>query len=297
LRYPFIEENRGQFSVETLCRVLEVSPRGYYAWRRRCAEGHESRRERDNRKLLVEIETLHHESNQTYGSPRMYRQLKKQGHSCSENRVARLMRRNGIQATRPRPFKVTTDSCHRLPIAENTLDRQFTPEQANQVWASDITYVWTREGWLYLAIVIDLFSRRVVGWSMQQSMERSLVISALEMALAGRRPGVGLLHHSDRGSQYASLDYQARLRQAGIVSSMSRKGNCWDNAPVESFFATLKRELVHRRRYESREQARLEIFRYIEVWYNRKRLHSALGYLAPVEYERAKSLQPVKMAA
>ncbi len=276
-----------------MCRVLKVSTSGYYAWRGR----QQSQRERQNRKLLVAIKVLHKQSKQTYGSPRICRALSKQGTRCSENRVARLMRDNGIRAKQTKHFKATTDSRHDLPVAENTLDRQFEPEAPNEAWAADITYVWTGEGWLYLAVVMDLFSRRIVGFSMRRSLSRALVIEALKMALGRRRIGQGLLHHSDRGSQYASGDFQRELVGAGIICSMSRRGNCWDNAPVESFFATLKGELVHHRRYRTRSEARSDIFEYIELWYNRKRLHSSLDYLSPAEYEEQMAHQAMPMVA
>ncbi len=276
-----------------MCCVLKVSTSGYYAWRGR----QQSPRERQSQKLLVAIKALHKQSKQTYGSPRMCRALSKQGTRCSENRVARLMRANGIQAKQTKRFKATTDSRHDLPVAENILDRQFEPEGPNQAWAGDITYVWTGQGWLYLAVVMDLFSRRIVGFSMGSSLSRALVIEALTMALGRRRVGPGLLHHSDQGSQYASGEFQHELAVAGMICSMSRRGNCWDNAPVESFFATLKGELVHHRRYATRAEARSDIFEYIEVWYNRKRLHSSLGYRSPAEYEAQRAHQAMPMAA
>ena len=276
-----------------MCRVLEVSESGYYAWRSRP----ESQRSRENRKLVVHIKAVHHESDATYGSPRIQRELADQGIACSENRVARLMRLEGVQAKQARRFKATTDSKHSLPVAENLLARQFEPVQPNTRWGADITYIWTQQGWLYLAVVLDLFSRRVVGWSMQPTMERGLVTEALKMALQGRSPVVGLLHHSDRGSQYASGAYQQLLIDTQMLCSMSRKGNCWDNAPVESFFATLKRERVHHRRYRTRQEAQADIFQYIEVWYNRKRRHSSLGYLSPANYEAQMAEQPLAMAA
>lgn len=293
MRYPFIEEHRGQFSVTSMCRVLEVSTSGYYSWRHR----KESRRSLNNRKLLVEIKAIHAESDETYGSPRIYRELRSRSVQCSENRVARLMRLHNVRPKQVRRFKATTDSRHNLPVAENHLDRQFVPEAPNATWAADITYIWTQEGWLYLAIVMDLYSRRIIGWSMHPCPKRALVTGALKMALKSRHVGDGLLCHSDRGSQYASGDYQALLAEAAILSSMSRKGNCWDNAPVESFFATLKRERVHHRRYETRAEARADLFQYIEVWYNRKRRHSSLEYLSPVEYEQQRISPPMSMAA
>lgn len=280
-----------------MCRVLKVSTSGYYAWRKR----RESPRSRANRRLLVEIKAVHQQSDQTYGSPRIYRELAGRGLRCSENRVARLMRLEGVRARQVRRFKVTTNSKHDMAVAANHLDRRFEPLAPNTRWGADITYIWTQQGWLYLAIVLDLFSRRVVGWSMQPTMERTLVIDALKMALEFRKPSAGLLHHSDRGRQYASKDYQELLREAAMCCSMSRKGNCWDNAPVESFFATLKRERIHHRRYRSRAEARADIFQYVEVWYNRKRRHSSLDYLSPVDYEAQRAEQsteqPMAIAA
>jgi transposase InsO family protein len=205
---------------------------------------------------------------------------------CSQNRVAQLMRVHGIIAKSKRKFIPTTDSKHNLPIVENKLNQDFKANMPNKKWVADITYIWTKEGWLYLAVVLDLFSRKVVGWSMDATMERGLVMSALHMALQLRQPQAGLLHHSDRGSQYASNDYQQLFKKAKIHTSMSRKGNCYDNAAMESFFATLKRELVYQCRFETREQAKNNIFEYIEVWYNRKRRHSTLKYRSPEEYER-----------
>ncbi len=212
---------------------------------------------------------------------------------CSEKRVARVMRRAGIRACQPRRSRTTTDSHHALPVAANLLNREFAAPAANTKWAADITYIETREGWLYLAVVLDLFSRRVVGWAMQPTLERGLVLSALEMALGQRHLTTQLVHHSDRGSQYASGDYQARLAAAGIQCSMSRRGDCFDNAPVESFFSTLKRELVYQQRFATRQEARRAIFEYMEVFYNRKRRHSALGYLSPVEFEERQRAQPL----
>lgn len=282
MRYQFVRDNEGQFAVRSLCRVMEVAPSGFYAWRTRP----QSARASATDTLVKQIKAASETSRQTYGSPRIYRELRAQGVSCGLNRVARLMRRHGIKARRKRRFKKTTDSRHALPIQPNLLDRRFMTPKPNRRWASDITYIWTAEGWLYLAVVMDLYHRRIVGWSMQSTLEQPLVNQALAMALAARRPAPGLLHHSDRGSQYASGEYQQLLDQHGIECSMSRKGNCWDNAPVESFFSTLKQELVYDQGYQSRRDARSEIFEYIEVWYNRQRRHSALGYLSPDEFER-----------
>jgi transposase InsO family protein len=275
-----------------MCHVQEVSTSGYYAWRRRPAASNEA-----DETLLAEIKTVFVESRRRYGSPRIHRKLRRRGIRCGQKRVARLMRQHGLAARRRRRFKTTTDSKHSLPVAENVLERQFEAPVPNARWAADMTYIWTRQGWLYLAVVMDLFSRRIVGWSMQETMERGLVISALEMALKARRPGSGLLHHSDRGSQYASVDYQALLRQAGCSCSMSRKGNCWDNAPVESFFSTLKVELIHEQQYQTRQRARQEIFEFIEVYYNRERLHSSLGYLSPADYEAKMNAEHLSIAA
>lgn len=263
---------------------MKVSPSGYYAW----AGRGESARKRQETELLVKIQAAHKESKGTYGSPRIFHELRSDGHRISRKRIARIMRVYGITARPLRRYQVTTDSKHNYPVAQNVLDQQFGAEQPNTRWAGDITYLWTKEGWLYLAVILDLWSRRVVGWSMQPTLERSLALRALQAALRQRRPalGDGLLCHSDRGSQYASGDYQTMLRQNGIICSMSRKGNCYDNAPVESFFASLKRELIHRSQFNTRQDARMAVFAWIEGWYNRRRRHSALGYLSPEQFER-----------
>ena len=266
-----------------MCEVLEVSRSGYYAWRTRGP----SRRSQQRELLLAEIGEIHLKTRKVYGSPRIHEELKDRGRRCNVKTVAGIMREHGIRAKTAKKFKVTTDSNHRRPVAENVLNRDFEVQQANQVWLADITYVWTREGWLYLAAVEDLYSRKVVGWSMSTGLTSCLVTDALEMAIERRFPGEGLLHHSDRGSQYASEDYQRLLNKHGITCSMSRKGDCYDNAPMESFFATLKKELIHHEDYETREEARRSIFEYIEVFYNRVRRHSSLGYKSPDEFERA----------
>jgi len=284
VRCVFIRDHAVEFPITIMCRVLEVSRAGYYAWRRRGL----SERSWLNEWLAAEIKVIHEASRQTYGSPRVHEALKARGTRCSRKRVARVMRSEGIHGRKRRRFRATTNSRHPNPIAENMLERAFAVSaigSANRVWAADITYVPTWEGWLYLAVVLDLGSRRVVGWSMRHTLDTGLVLDALEMALAERRPPHGLMHHSDRGSQYASHEYRQVLAERGISCSMSRKGDCWDNAVVESFFATLKTELVHDRSYRTREEARREIFEYIEVWYNRKRLHSSLGYFSPEKYE------------
>jgi putative transposase len=266
-----------------MCRVLKVSRSGFYAWRDRPA----SNRAESRRRLIRMIKEIHQESRENYGSPRVHRELLTRGEKCCVNTVARYMRENDIAAKTRRKFKHTTDSNHSYPVTRNVLDRQFEQTEPNRAWVSDITYVPTREGWLYLATVLDLFSRRIVGWSMSQRIDRHLVIDALEMAVSNRRPPPGLIHHSDRGSQYASNEYQALLKEHGMVCSMSRKGNCWDNAVMESFFRSLKTELVYHEDFATRAEARAAIFEYVEVFYNRIRLHSSLGYLSPVHYELA----------
>ena len=281
MTFQFIRDHREHFPVRLMCRVLEASPSGFYDWLRRP----ESQRAAEDRALIEKIQAVHNESRRTYGSPRVHASLKAAGYRIGRKRVARLMRENDIRPRTKRKFKVTTDSRHDHPIAPNLLDRQFTVEAPNTVWLADLSYIWTREGWLYLAVVLDLFSRQVVGWAMDEEMSQELTLAALDMALKRRRPLPGLMHHSDRGSQYAAGAYRKRLAEHGIVCSMSRKGNCWDNAPMESFFHTLKTELVHHRDYLTRDDARRDIFEYIEVFYNRQRRHSTLGYLSPAQFE------------
>ena len=268
--------------MKVLCNTLKVARSGFYEWRGRPT----SPRTRQDEFLSVSIKVIHQESRETYGSPRIHAELKRQGLKCGKNRVARLMAIGGIAAKTKRKFKATTDSKHRRPVAENVLNRQFTAKSPNEVWLVDITYIWTREGWLYLAAVLDLYSRRIVGWSLERRMTKEFACRALEMAINRRQPGRGLIHHSDRGSQYASGAYQEMLKGRGIIPSMSRKGDCWDNAPMESFFHTLKVELVHHRDYGTREEARKDIIEYIEMFYNWQRLHSSLGYTTPAEHER-----------
>jgi putative transposase len=282
MRYDFVEAHRCRWPVRLMCRVLRVSPAGYYDWRGRPR----SRRATRHDALVVSIKAVHGEVKARYGSPRIHAELVARGNPCCVNTVARLMRREGIAAKTKRKFRVTTDSNHDRPVAENVLDRQFEPETTDQAWTADITYLATGEGWLYLAAVEDLYSRRIVGWSMSSRIDSRLVVDALEMALARRLPGRGLVAHSDRGSQYASEHYQGLLAGHGIVCSMSRRANCWDNAPMESFFASLKKELTRGESFATREEARASIFDYIEVFFNRIRRHSSLGYMSPAEYER-----------
>ncbi len=276
-----MQQHKTELPISVMCEVLSVSRSGYYAW----LKNPESKRKQSNSKLREKIRTIHRDSGEAYGSPRVYQALKEQGETCSENRVARLMREDGLRAKTKRRFKATTNSEHNLPVAPNLLDRNFSPEAPNQVYAGDITYIWTAEGWLYLAVVIDLFSRSVVGWAMNKQMTRQLVMNALTMAVQRHRPPSGVIFHSDRGSQYASGDFQKLLTKHGMRCSMSRKGNCWDNAPVESFFGSLKQELVFHQKYPTRFHARQSLFEYIERFYNRRRLHSTLGYKSPADYE------------
>ena len=282
MTFAFIDDHKEVWPVRVMCDALEVSPSGYYSWLIRPPSFQEQRREA----LLVLIRGAHATSKRRYGSPRVHAELAARGHDSSVNTVAKLMRDNDIRARTARKFRHTTDSNHRMPVADNVLDRQFDPEAPNEKWVADITYIPTREGFLYLAVVEDLYSRRVVGWSMADHMESRLVVDALEMAVQRRLPGEGLLAHSDRGSQYASEHYQLLLGNYGIECSMSGVGQCWDNAPAESFFATLKKELVHDEDYQTRQEARASIFEYIEVFYNNQRLHSSLGYVTPAAYEQ-----------
>jgi putative transposase len=263
--------------------VLKASPSGFHEWLGRP----ESHRGRENSRLTDRIKEIFKASDDTYGFRRVHNELRKDGETCSKRRVARLMRTSGLWPKTIKKFRVTTDSKHNLPVADNLLGRQFFSDSPNQVWVSDMTYIWTDEGWLYLAVVLDLFSRGVVGWSMSSRINRELALDALDMAVRRRNPMPGLIHHSDRGSQYASGDYQRALESSGMLCSMSRKGDCWDNAVAESFFATLKRERVFHRRYRTRNEARRDIFQYIEVFYNRVRLHSTLGNLSPAQFEAA----------
>ena len=284
MRFAFVREHRGRWPVEVLCGVLKVSRSGFYAWARRGPSRSAGRR----LELAAAIREVHEEGRRTYGSPRVHAALAARGVRCCENTAAKLMRDHGIHAEARRRFVPrTTDSRHARPVAANVLARDFSPGRRDAAWAADVTYIPTAEGWLYLAVVIDLFSRKVVGWAAADHLRAELCTSALEMAFARRRPAAGLLHHSDRGCQYASEAFRAALAGRGAVPSMSRKGDCWDNAVAESFFATLKGELTHRESYATRDEARRSLFEYIEVFYNRVRLHSTLGYMSPADYEAA----------
>jgi transposase InsO family protein len=282
MRFRFIEDRRAEYPVRIMCDALGVSPAGYYAWRTRP----ESRRSAANRELVDDIRQVHRDNHGRYGSPRIHIELQTQGRGASRGRIERLMRHHGIRAIMARPRRArTTDSRHDLPIAPNLLERNFTAAAPNRTWLADITYIDTGEGWLYLAAVMDLYSRKIVGWSMQAHLRTELPLAALRMAISAQRPGAGLIHHSDRGVQYASAHYRTTLQFANLQASMSRKADCYDNAPMESFFHTLKTELVHHSQYATREEAKRDIFAYIEGYYNRTRRHSAIGYISPIEME------------
>jgi transposase InsO family protein len=273
MRFRFIEDRCADYPVRMLCEVLEVSPAGYYAWRSR----EESQRSAANRDLVDDIKRVHRDTSGRYGSPRIHAELKAQGRGVSRGRIERLMRRYGIRAIMARPRGVrTTDSRHDFPIAPNLLQRNFTAAAPNQIWLADITYVETDQGWLYLATVMDLYSRRIVGWAMEDHLRADLPLAALTMAISAQRPGAGLIHHSDRGVQYASADYRNVMQSAGFRASMSRKADCYDNAPMESFFHTLKTELVYHRQYATRAEAKRDIFAYIEGFYNRASEHPSV---------------------
>ena len=282
MKYVFIRDHRGAFPVDLMCRSLGVGSSGFYAWLKRP----ESPRRRDNLRLLTEIKAVYRRSRKTYGSPRIYAELNETGHTCSRYRVARLMRQHGIVSKHKKKFRATTNSVHCFPIAENLLQRRFNVSKPGQCWVSDITYVPTLEGWLYLAVTLDLFHRKVIGWSMGRWITRQLAIDALNMAIKNGCFESGLIHHSDRGVQYASNEFQTLLKANEIRCSMSRKGDCWDNAVAESFFHTLKVELIHGKTYNTRQEAKTAIFEYIEGFYNRQRRHSYLGYLSPVDFEK-----------
>jgi putative transposase len=290
VKYRFVEQQRPYHRVVVLCRVLDVSTSGYYAWRGRP----ESQRAVTDRRLTLAIKAVFTANHETYGSPRVWRELRelrelREPIICSRKRVARLMRVAGLRSVRKPKFKRTTDSQHAHPIAPNRLP-DIVIVRCNQVWVTDITYIWTREGWMYLAVVMDLHSRRIVGWVVRPRLTRELVLEALRRAIAVRRPQPGLIHHSDRGSQYAAGEYQAVLRAHGMMPSMSGKGNCYDNAAMESCFATVKLERVHRRHYQTRGEVTPDLCDYIEGFYNSRRRHSSLGCQSPVDFEMKQHL-------
>ncbi|MGH7330065.1 MAG: IS3 family transposase, partial [Polyangiaceae bacterium] len=281
VKFAFVDAESAYFPVRSLCGVVGVSPSGFYDWRARTLSAHDE----SDARLLVHIRAFFQASSARYGATKIHQDLLEAGFRTSRKRVARLMREAGLFSRRARRFKATTDSKHALPVAANVLDRKFETTEPNRAWVSDITYVWTREGWLYLAVILDLFSRRVVGFAMSARIDTALVLDALRMAVGRRHVLPGLVLHSDRGSQYASTAYQRALAAHGIVCSMSRKGNCWDNAVAESFFATLKTELVHDARFSSRSEANHEIFDYIEAFYNQRRRHATLAFKSPMQFE------------
>jgi putative transposase len=284
VRFEFIHAEKANFPVKLMCRLLEVSRSGYYRWR----NAPPSRRAREDEKLKPKVAAVHAESGETYGSPRIHAELVEQGVEIGRNRVARLMREMGLCAVPEKRFRKTTDSSHGLGFAPDLVERDFRPTEPNRIWASDITYIWTDDGWVYLAVVLDLFSRRIVGWAMADHMRAELVLAALDRALSLREvASADLVHHSDRGSQYASDAFRKRLHSAGIKWSMGATGCCYDNAVAESFFATLKKELVHRTRYRDLPAARASINAYINCFYNSRRRHSALGYVSPAAFEAA----------
>lgn len=281
MKYAWMDGHSKAYALTEMCVVLDVSISGYRAWKR---GGTPDRRRLTDAQTLAVIRAIHVECKGAYGSPRMVRELRLRGFTAGKERVERLMRENGIRARHKRRYKVTTDSKHGLPVAANLLNRNFMPVAPNQVWTSDITYLWTDEGWLYLAIVLDLFNREVIGWSLKARMTTDIVTDALTMAWFRRRPETGVMHHSDRGSQYASHAFQDKLKQFGMTCSMSRKGNCWDNAPTESWFNSFKNERYHGLRYATHADMKAASFEYIEVFYNRKRQHSTLDYRSPTQH-------------
>lgn len=280
-----MKEHHREWPVRMMCRVLQVSPSGYYAWARRSVSARAQHRAR----LRAVIREVYQANRRAYGSPRVTAVLKQNGLACCVNTVAKIMRQDGLAAKIRRRFKLTTDSSHGLPTAPNRLARRFKRSRPNEAWVGDITFIATGEGWLYLATELDLYSRRIVGWAMSPRLDATLVGTALRMALSRRRPPSGLIHHSDRGCQYASQTFRQQLSAHGLLASMSRTGDVYDNAPMESFYATLKRELIHQNTYATRAAARAAVFEYIEVFYNRQRLHSALGYRSPAEFEAARN--------
>jgi putative transposase len=282
VRFEFIEANRVRFALSRLCRLLGVSRSGFYAWQSRV----ESQRSREDQRLMLQIREIYHESRCTYGCRRVWWELRFRGETCGRSRIERLMRQNNLQAYKKRRWKPKGQKGKADVVADNVLDQDFTTAGPNQAWTADITYIRTCQGWLFLAVVMDLFSRRIVGWAMNKKATRHLVISALKMAIQQRRPKGQVVHHSDRGVQYTSFDFQKALEVATATCSMSAKGNCYDNAAMESFFSRLKAECIQDRLYKTREEARLDLFQWIEGWYNPKRRHSYLGYLSPVEFEK-----------
>ena len=289
MKYKFIMENRKEFRLGKMCKMLEVSRSGYHNYVRRKM----SQRRLENQMILERIRRIHHLSRGLYGSPKIYQELRKLGLKYNRKRIVRIMRINGIRAKTKRKYKRTTDSNHSYPVAENILGQDFTSTVLNKIWVSDITYIWTKEGWLYLCCILDLCSRKIVGWQIDITLSSSLVITALSQAITNRGENPGIIFHSDRGSQYASGEVRKYLWGHKMIQSMSRKGNCYDNAVMESFFHTLKTELVSFENFQTRDEAKMKIFDYIEIFYNRQRSHSSIGYLTPEEFERNLKLKLV----
>jgi transposase InsO family protein len=277
----FVYDHRNEFHIKQMCNVLDLTRSGYYAYVKQPL----STAEISNKELLEKIRVVFEQSNRRYGCLRITAELYSQGIRCSKNRVAKLMKKHGIKVKMRRKYKKTTDSNHRLPVAENLVKMRFNPDKANRLWTTDITYIWTKEGWLYLTVVLDLWSRMVISWKADEQMDESLVSNALSKAISIRKPSEGLIVHSDRGSQYAGMKIREMMYRSNLRQSMSSKGNCYDNAPTESFFSTLKRELIYREYYRTREEAKRSLFEYIEIFYNRQRRHSTLGYLSPMQFE------------
>jgi len=284
MKYQFVAAYQAEYRLTRLCQTLGVSRSGYYAWRRRPA----SPRTRANARLVGQMQQLHRQTKERYGAVKLWRALLASGVACGRHRVARLRRQYGLMARRVRRFRVVIEHHQFAPPAPNRLQQVFVAPAPNRIWAGDLTAIATRAGWVYLAVILDLYSRRVIGWSMSPRPDQHVALTALQMAMTHRRPRPGLIHHTDQGATYTSVAYQRQLVQTGLVASMSRKGNCYDNAVVESFFSTLKNELVHERDYHTREEAQAEVFEFIEVFYNRQRLHQTLGYVSPVQFEAAR---------
>ena len=284
MKYQFVAAYQAEHRLTRLCQTLGVSRSGYYAWRRRPA----SPRTRANARLVGQMQQLHRQTKERYGAVKLWRALLASGVACGRHRVARLRRQYGLMARRVRRFRVVIEHHQFAPPAPNRLQQVFVAPAPNRIWAGDLTAIATRAGWVYLAVILDLYSRRVIGWAMSPRPDQHVALTALQMAMTHRRPRPGLIHHTDQGATYTSVAYQRQLVQTGLVASMSRKGNCYDNAVVESFFSTLKNELVHERDYHTREEAQAEVFEFIEVFYNRQRLHQTLGYVSPVQFEGAR---------
>jgi len=281
MKYKFIMENRKEFRLGKMCKILEVSRSGYHKY----VKGKLSQRKIENQFLLKHIKAIYTEYRGIYGSPRIYKELRKRGIFCNRKRVVRIMRINGIRAKTKRKYKITTNSNHNFPVAENIIGQRFNSSEVNKIWVSDITYIWTKEGWLYLCCILDLCSRIIVGWFIDTTLSSGLVIAALRQAITNRGENPGVIFHSDRGSQYASNEVKYFLKKHKMLQSMSRKANCYDNAVMESFFHTIKSELISFEKFQTRDEAKMKVFEYIEIFYNRQRSHSSIGYCSPYEFE------------